>query len=48
MLMESEHSMAREEREGSGIEMVFIAMSPGFFGRFFLGRQERENTPNKY
>jgi hypothetical protein len=26
--MESEHSMAREDRDGSGIEMGFIAMPP--------------------
>jgi hypothetical protein len=43
MLIESEHSMAREDRDGSGVEMEFMAISPGFFWEFFLGRQEREN-----
>jgi hypothetical protein len=28
--MESEHSMAREDRDGSEVEMEFIAISPGF------------------
>jgi hypothetical protein len=28
MLMESEHSMAREDRDGSGIEIEFMTMSP--------------------
>jgi hypothetical protein len=41
--MESEHSMAREDRDGSGVEMEFMAISPGFFWEVFLGRQEREN-----
>jgi len=30
ILIESEHSMAREDRDGSGIEMGFIAKSPVF------------------
>jgi len=41
--MESEHSMAREDRDGSGVEMEFMAISPGSFWEVFLGRQEREN-----
>jgi hypothetical protein len=28
--MESEHSMAREDRDGSGVEMGFMAISPEF------------------
>ena len=28
MLMESEHNMAREDRDGSGIGMVFTAIPP--------------------
>jgi hypothetical protein len=38
MLMESEHSMAREDREGSGVEMEFMAMSRVFFWEVFLAR----------
>jgi hypothetical protein len=36
MLMESEHSMAREDRDGSGVEMGFMAMSPLIFPDSFL------------
>jgi hypothetical protein len=32
--------MAREDRDGSGIEMEFIGMSPVFFGEVFSGTQE--------
>jgi hypothetical protein len=31
MLIESEHSMAREDKDGSGVEMAFMRMSPVFF-----------------
>jgi hypothetical protein len=41
--MESEHSMAREDRDGSGVKMGLLPTSPGFFREVFLGRQEREN-----
>jgi hypothetical protein len=41
--MESEHSMAREDRNGSEVKMKFMAISPGFFWEVFRGRQEREN-----
>jgi hypothetical protein len=41
--MESEHSMAREDNDASGIEMKCIAISPGFLWEVFLGKQEREN-----
>jgi hypothetical protein len=41
--MESEHNMAREDRESSGIDMGFMAISPGFFWEVFLGRHEQEN-----
>jgi hypothetical protein len=34
MLMESEHNMAREDRDGSGIEMRFIAIV-SFVGEVF-------------
>jgi hypothetical protein len=40
--MESEHSIAREDRDGSRVEIEFMAISPGFFWKVFLGRQERE------
>jgi hypothetical protein len=43
MLIESEHSIAREDRDGSGVEMEFIAVSPGSFWEVFWGRQERGN-----
>jgi hypothetical protein len=33
--MDSEHNIAREDREGSGIELGFILMSPVFFLKFF-------------
>jgi hypothetical protein len=32
--------MAREDREGSGIEMEFMAISPVFFGATLSGVQE--------
>jgi hypothetical protein len=32
MLIESEHSMAREEREGSGTVMEFMAFASCLFG----------------
>jgi hypothetical protein len=38
--MESEHSMALEERDGSGIEREFISMSPWFSGVGFMEEQE--------
>jgi len=31
MLIDSEHNIAREDRDGSGIEMESMAVSPGFF-----------------
>jgi hypothetical protein len=37
--------MAREDRDGSGVEMEFMETSPGFFWEVFLGRHERENRP---
>jgi hypothetical protein len=37
--MESEHSMAREERDGSGTEMEFMAMPPAFLGELFSEMQ---------
>jgi hypothetical protein len=40
--MESEHSMAREDRDGSGVEMEFMAISPGFSWEVFLGWQGRK------
>jgi hypothetical protein len=40
MLIESEHSMALEDRDGSGIEMGFIGMPPVFFGEVFSGTRE--------
>jgi hypothetical protein len=43
MLIESEHNIAREDRDASGVEMEFMAISPGFFWEVFLGRLEREN-----
>jgi hypothetical protein len=43
MVIESEHSMARDDSDGSGAEMEFMAISPGFFWEVSLGRQEREN-----
>jgi hypothetical protein len=33
MLMESEHSMAREDRDGSGTEMEFMAFV-SFWGKY--------------
>jgi hypothetical protein len=36
MLIESEHSMAREDRDGSGVEIELTAISPGFFWEVFL------------
>jgi hypothetical protein len=41
MLMESEHNMAREDREGSGVEIEFMAISPVFVWEVPLVRQER-------
>jgi hypothetical protein len=42
MLMESEHSMAREDRDGSGTEMEFMAFV-SFVGEVFW----RFNNPEK-
>jgi hypothetical protein len=41
--MEGEHSMAREDRDGSGVEMEFMAISPGFFWEVFPGRLDPRN-----
>jgi hypothetical protein len=30
MLIESEHSMAREDKDGSAMQLEFITVSPGF------------------
>jgi hypothetical protein len=43
MLIESEHSMAREDREGSGIEMGFIEMPPIFLGKNLPGYENSKN-----
>jgi hypothetical protein len=37
MLMESEHSMAREDREGSATEREFMSISPAVKARGLLG-----------
>jgi hypothetical protein len=39
--------MAREDRDGSGIEMGFIGMSPVSFGKYFLGRRNGENPASQ-
>jgi hypothetical protein len=36
MLIESEHSMAREDRDGSQVEIDVITMPPTFFGKSFF------------
>jgi hypothetical protein len=36
MLIESEHSMAREDRDGSQVEIDVITMPPTFFGKGFF------------
>jgi hypothetical protein len=40
MLIESEHNMAREDRDGSGLGIEFMAMSPAFLGEAFSEMQE--------
>jgi hypothetical protein len=45
MLMESEHSMAREDREGSETGLEFIAfVSFWVRGKYLGGRKNRENN----
>jgi hypothetical protein len=45
MLMESEHNMAREDRDGSGTEMVFMAfVSFWVTGKCLEGHKNRENN----
>jgi hypothetical protein len=41
MLMESEHSMAREDRDGSATEMEFMAFVSSLGKYFGDGRTER-------
>jgi hypothetical protein len=41
MLIESEHSMAREDRDGSGTEIGFIAFVSSLGKYFGDGRTER-------
>jgi hypothetical protein len=43
MLMESEHSMAREDNDGSGIEMEFMAFI-SFVGEVFGGSRTEKQT----
>jgi hypothetical protein len=40
MLIESEHSMAREDREAPGVEMGLILISPVWLGEVVPGMQE--------
>jgi len=41
--MESEQSMAREDKDGSGVKMGFMTISPGFFWEVFPGKQGTGN-----
>jgi hypothetical protein len=39
--MESEHSMAREDRDGSQVEIDVITRPPTFFGKRFLPAEKK-------
>jgi hypothetical protein len=43
ILMESEHSMAREDKDGSATHVEFITVSPGFFSEVFSGKTKRQS-----
>jgi hypothetical protein len=48
MLIESEHSMAREDRDGSGTEMKFMAMPPVLWGSIFWDPRIVRTKPSRF
>jgi hypothetical protein len=48
MLMESEHSMAREDKEGSGTVMEFMALPPVYLGKVIGGYENPRSRGSRF